>query len=119
MFGNSNAPPGMGEVPPEYADDPELYYAMQMSLQDTMTPNEQASAPASGSGAVDDEPKYEALDLANRGQRKLQNQGRNNDIDADIGEVLDAINGEDARLDADDNLIASDALFTTNNDRFA
>lgn len=59
------------------------------------------------------------MDLASRGQRKLQNQtgSRQNDIDADIGEVLDAINGEDARLDEDENLIASDALFATNNDQ--
>ena len=28
MFGNSGTPSGMGSVPPEYADDPELYYAM-------------------------------------------------------------------------------------------
>lgn len=118
MFGSGSAPAGMGEVPPEYADDPELWYAMQLSMQDTEGPstnNQQASAPCSGSpGAADDNPKYEPLDLANRGQQRLQNKPH--DIDADIGEVLDAINGEDARLDGDENLIASDALFATNTD---
>ena len=89
-----------------------------MSLQDSAgATNEQSGAPASGSPGAVDEPKYEAMDLASRGQRKLQTGSRQNDIDADIGEVLDAINGEDARLDADENLAASDALFATNNDQ--
>lgn len=49
MFGGGGAAQGgMGDVPPEFADDPELYYAMQLSLQDTGAPNEQSGAGGPG-----------------------------------------------------------------------
>ena len=72
----------MNDIPPEYANDPEMWQAIKMSLMDSNAQNPDQT----------DQTAFEALDLTNQ----------RNDISDNVGDVLDAVTG---RVDACDDLL--------------